>query len=311
MSTYPLVSIVTPSYNQARFLEKTMRSVLDQDYPNIEYLIVDGASTDGSLDLIKNQAGRLSWWVSEKDSGQAEAINKGFNQAKGEFVAWLNSDDYYMPGAISGAVKALMEHPDAGFVYGNVRVVDENEKILNQLTYGNWKLADLMSFRIIGQPAVFMRRGLLNQTGFLDQSYHLLLDHQFWIRLANKADMCYIPALWASAHYHEDCKNLAMAAEFGKEAKRIVQWMQQSREFYDLFNQNRNKILAGAERLNAFYLLDAKEYPAAFRAYWKAFWLNPETVRPEWYRMVYAFFAPLGLDHLKNRFIENRSKKLN
>jgi glycosyltransferase involved in cell wall biosynthesis len=311
MSSLPLVSIVTPSYNQAQFLEKTLRSVLDQDYPNIEYLVVDGGSTDGSVDLIKKYANRLRWWVSEKDSGQAEAINKGLSRAKGVYIAWINSDDYYMPGAVSEAVNALTALPEVGFVFGNVRVVDQDEKTLNNLSYGDWNITDLMSFRIIGQPAVFMRRSILEKTGFLDQSYHLLLDHQLWIRLALVAGMQYLPSMWASAHYHEDCKNLAMAADFGKEAARIVEWMQRSPHFAGLFDQNRKRILAGAMRLNAFYLLDAKEYPAAFRAYWKAFWLNPATVKPEWYRMLYALFAPLGLDGLKRRFLANRSKKLN
>ncbi len=311
MSDTPLVTIVTPSFNQARFLEQTMRSVLDQDYPNIEYMVVDGGSTDGSVDLIQKYSKRLKWWVSEKDGGQAEAINKGFTRASGEIIAWINSDDYYMPGAIAEAVKTLCEHPDVGMVYGKVRVVDETEKVLNQLAYGDWSLSDLMSFRIIGQPAVFIRRKVLEKTGYLDQSYHLLLDHQLWIRLAREGGMLYVPSLWASAHYHEDCKNLAMASSFGAEARRIVQWIQSSEQYRELFQQNRKRILAGAERLNAFYLLDAKEYSAAFRAYWKAFWLNPATVKPEWYRMIYAFFAPLGLEGLRKRFIQHRHNKLN
>lgn len=311
MADTPLVTIVTPSFNQARFLEQTMRSVLDQDYPNIEYMVADGGSTDGSVDLIQKYSNRLKWWVSEKDSGQADAINKGFSRARGEIIAWINSDDYYMPGAIASAVKALSDHPEVGMVFGNVRVVDETEKVLNQLSYGDWGLADLMSFHIIGQPGVFIRRKVLEKTGHLDQSYHLLLDHQLWLRLAQEAGMQYIPELWASAHYHEDCKNLAMASSFGTEARRIVQWMQSSEKYRELFQQNRKQILAGAERLNAFYLLDAMEYSASFRAYWKAFWLNPATVRPEWYRMVYAFFAPLGLDGLRRRYLQNRRNKLN
>ena len=124
MPDQPLVSIITPSYNQAAFLEQTLCSVLDQDYPNLEYLVVDGGSDDGSVEIIKRYELRLAWWVSEKDRGQVEAINKGLAHAKGEYVAWLNSDDFYLPGAVLSAVEALQARPDAALVHGDVLAVD-------------------------------------------------------------------------------------------------------------------------------------------------------------------------------------------
>ncbi len=107
----PLVSIITPSYNQVQYLEDTIQSVIQQDYPNIEYIVVDGGSTDGSLEVIERYKNKLAWWVSEPDQGQADAINKGFRKASGEIIAWLNSDDLYLPGAISSAVELFQENP--------------------------------------------------------------------------------------------------------------------------------------------------------------------------------------------------------
>ena len=311
MSETPLVSIITPSYNQASFLEQTICSVLGQDYPNVEYMVVDGGSDDGSLEIIKRYANRLTWWVSEKDHGQAEAINKGFSRANGEYIAWINSDDFYQPGAIRAAVDELQSHPDAGMVFGDVRVVDKNEKILNHLHYGNWGLQEFMTFHIIGQPAVFLRRSVLEKTGFLDETYHFMLDHQLWLRVGLQASIRYVPQLWAGAHYHEDCKNLAQASEFGKEAFRIVEWMHEISAFAELMPCLAPYVKAGAERINAFYLLDAKEYQKSFRSYWHGFLLAPEIILPEWYRMVFAFFAPLGLEKFRENRIRRRIERLN
>ena len=147
---------MTPSYNQASFLETTIRSVLDQDYPSVEYFVMDGGSSDGSADVIRKYADRLSGWVSEKDRGQGDAINKGLARANGEIFAWVNSDDYYLPKAISSAVKVFEQNPDAALVYGDMLAVDQNGQTLNVLKYSQYSLEDLLCFQIIGQPAVFL-----------------------------------------------------------------------------------------------------------------------------------------------------------
>ena len=124
----PTISIITPSFNQARFLPRTIESVLTQDYPNMEYILMDGGSTDGSLEIIRNYADRLSYWESKPDRGQTDAINKGFARATGKYLAWLNSDDVYKPGAISEAVDFLENHPEAAMVYGDCTFIDAQDR---------------------------------------------------------------------------------------------------------------------------------------------------------------------------------------
>jgi len=293
------VSVVTPSYNQARFIEQTIRSVLEQDIPALEYFVIDGASSDGSPEIIRKYATRLAGWVSEKDSGQADAINKGLRQAQGDIVAWLNSDDFYLPGAIARAIRAFEDNPQAGLVYGNVLSVDAESKPFNLQIFAPFNLLDLMSFHIISQPAVFIRRSVLEQAGLLDPSYHCLLDHHLWLRMARLAPMIYIPETLAAARYHAEAKNVARAAEFGRDAFRLVEWMKSSADFEDLFAKHKTRILAGAERFDAFYLLDGGEYRQALAAYGRAWRQNPFVVLKEIHRVAYAalslaFPAPLA-----------------
>src|SRR5688572_12269294 len=185
-SSRPLVSIITPSFNQARYLEATMQSVLSQEYPHIEYILIDGASTDASVEIIKKYESRLVYWVSEKDSGQAEAINKGLARAKGDIIAWLNSDDYYLLNTISRVMQVFEENPDIIMVYGDMLAVDEQGQTINVLKYKQLSLEDLICFQIIGQSSVFFRRTALEQAGLLDTTFHFLLDHHLWLRIRSE-----------------------------------------------------------------------------------------------------------------------------
>lgn len=301
------VSIITPSFNQSRFLEQTIRSVLEQDYPALEYFVIDGGSTDFSVEIIKKYESKLAGWVSEKDWGQADAINKGIRASSGEIVAWLNSDDTHQPGAIQKAIETFQSHPEVGLVYGDVLSIDENSQPFNLQTFQPYHLEDLMSFRIISQPAVFMRRAVLEQTGLLDLSYHYLLDHHLWLRMAQIAPIAYIPRTLAAARYHAAAKNLAHTVEFGREAFRIVTWMETDPRFASLFRQNYRRILAGAHRLDAFYLLDGGFYIRSLAAYARAFRYNPGVVLPETHRILYALLAPLGLNRLRPLYTRVRS----
>ena len=199
----PLVSIVTPSYNQGGFLDETMRSVLEQDYPNIEYLVVDGGSTDDSLEIIQRYVGRLAWWVYEPDRGQTDAINKGFARARGEILAWLNSDDTYQPHAISEAASFLREHPEVGMVYGDANLVDEAGAIIGKFPARQTDYRRLRRGYVhIPQQAAFFRADLWRQVGPLDPTFYFAMDYDLWVRLARLAPLHYHPRLWANFRLH-------------------------------------------------------------------------------------------------------------
>ncbi|MGW8250222.1 MAG: glycosyltransferase family 2 protein [Anaerolineales bacterium] len=301
-----LVSIITPSFNQAAFLEATIRSVLDQDYSELEYILVDGGSTDGSLDIIHRYRDKFAWWVSEPDKGQAEAINKGLSRARGDIVAWLNSDDLYLPGAVSQAVSALQSDPRLAFVYGNAVTVDAEENNLSDLQFAPYELMDLMAFRIICQPSVFMRRSVLERAGPLDTSYRYLLDHQLWIRLACLAPFQHIPASLSVARQHPGAKNVAQAAGFGQEAFRILDWMGTQPDLAPLVKNRRRRIEGGAYRLNARYLLDGDLPGAALKSYAHAVWLNPSFALQHWHRMIYAVLSLAGGKRLSSWYYRLR-----
>jgi len=212
MSTdLPLVSIVTPSYNQARFLEQTIQSVLMQDYPRIEYLIVDGGSNDGSVEIIQKYASRLAWWVSESDRGQTDAINKGFAHAGGEILAWLNSDDTYEPGAVSAAVRYLRAHPQVGMVYANANFIDEQGRVIGRFPAAQTDYRRLRRGYVhIPQQAAFFRADLWRRVGPLDPSFFFAMDYDLWVRIARLAPIIYLPdQTWANFRLHGHSKTMA------------------------------------------------------------------------------------------------------
>jgi len=292
-----LVTIVTPSYNQAQYLEAALLSVLEQDYPHIEYLVVDGGSSDGSLEIIQRHASRFAWWISEPDAGQAEAINKGLQRASGEIVAWLNSDDLYLPGAVSRAVRLLRANPGAGLVYGDGLSIDGEGRPIKWLRMGDWGLADLLRFRILCQPAVFMRREVLRQAGYLDPKYHYMLDHHLWIRMARLAAVLHAgnePAPWAAARQHPAAKNVAQAPGFGRETLRLLEWMRTQPDLASHLERDRHRVQGGAYRLNARYLLDGGLPGGALRSYGRALLSDPPYALRHWHRMLFALASLLG-----------------
>lgn len=203
--TLPLVSIITPSFNQAKFLEQTIQSVLNQDYPHIEYIIIDGGSADGSVDIIKKYEDKIRYWVSEQDAGQTEAINKGFAKATGEILAWINSDDSYNPNAISEAVKFLVENPQVGMVYADCNFIDENENVIGKF---NAKQTNYQMLRRgsahIPQQTMFFRKQFWSA---LDTTFYFAMDYDLWTRIAKQTEIKYLQGnVWANFRIHTSSK---------------------------------------------------------------------------------------------------------
>jgi GT2 family glycosyltransferase len=306
-----LVSIVTPSFNQASYLEQTILSVLNQDYPRIESIVIDGASTDDSVEIIKKYASRLAYWVSEKDKGQADAINKGFARATGEVVAWLNSDDYYLPGAVSAAVKAFEENPNVVLVYGNLLAVDEHGKTFNTLTYKQLTLEDLLCFQIIGQPAVFIRRSALDKTNGLDPTFHFMLDHYLWLQLAQHGPILHVDQIWAAARYHPAAKNRAQPVEFGREAFRILDHLTQDANLAPILAKVSRRVRASAYRVNARYFLDGDQPAAALTAWMKAMFIHPPTALARMNLLVSSVLNLMGLGKVREAILRRRAIQRN
>lgn len=209
----PKISIVTPSYNQGEFLEKTITSVLEQGYPRLEYIVIDGGSSDGSADIIRRYAERLTYWESEKDRGQSHAINKGFARATGDILGWLNSDDRLEPGALFTVAEAAAANPDVGVFVGAGRKVDRDGhesyyKEPRDLSFEG--LCRWMDGNNFMQPSCFFRKAIWDACGPLDEDVHIALDVDLWLRMVKCTPFQKIDRLLSTATFHEDAKTAAL-----------------------------------------------------------------------------------------------------
>ena len=222
MPQAPLVSVITPAFHAAEFLEETIRSVLAQDYPRIEYLVMDGGSTDGTLEILERYRGRLEF-VSSPDGGAADAINRGFQKARGEILAWLGADDLYLPGAVSAAVAAFAEDPGAGAVYGEGYWIGEDGRAIGRYpTVAPYSPAAFRRECPICQPACFLRREAVEAVGGLDASLQSAFDYDLWIRLSRRYRFRAIPAYLAQSRMHARNKSLGQKQRMFEESIQLL-----------------------------------------------------------------------------------------
>jgi glycosyltransferase involved in cell wall biosynthesis len=223
-SSCPCVSIITPSYNQGRFLEETVRSVLLQGYPNLEYMVIDGGSTDESVEIIRRYADWLAYWVSEPDRGQVDAINKGFGRATGEILAWLNSDDTYVhPRTIFRVVDLFRQYPQVDAVTGAGMILTEDGRWLRQTeVLPTRSYYEQLRYRdTILQPATFFRRKVLDSIP-IDESLHYTFDWDFFIRLTKHHNLLVVDEVWAGCRMWEENKTVSGGAARTQEQVEVL-----------------------------------------------------------------------------------------
>jgi glycosyltransferase involved in cell wall biosynthesis len=275
-ASWPRVSIVTPSYNQAQFIEETIRSVLLQGYPDLEYIIMDGSSTDGSVELIRKYEPWLAYWVSEPDRGQGHAINKGFSHSTGKIFAWLNSDDIYETEALGAGINWLTAHPEPAMVYGDCFILDKDGQKLKLVPWiEDFDLQRLIHYHdFIPQPASFVRAEAFQAVGGIDEDLYNCLDYDLWIKIGQRFPIERMPGVLAAMRIYPNIKTIRAVGRLWQENSALV-------------DKYGNGVVPRQRR--GFYHLDharfAWRHDDGRQALWHllcALWYNPSLLNSRW-----------------------------
>ena len=215
------LSIITPSFNQGQYIERTICSVLNQPVDNLEYWVVDGGSTDETLSVLEKYQDRLQW-ISEPDRGQTDALNKGILRSQGDIIGWLNSDDIYYPNVLPRVMRFFAEHPEVNILYGRGLHIDVEDAVINEYPTREWDYRILWDDCFICQPAVFFRRSIIEKYGLFDESLQYCMDYEYWLRVGASEAMSFLPELLAGSRLYETNKTLGARRQVREEIQAMI-----------------------------------------------------------------------------------------
>jgi glycosyltransferase involved in cell wall biosynthesis len=297
MSAWPLVSIVTPSLNQSRFIRETIESVLEQEYPNLEYWVIDGGSKDGTVEILESYQERINW-ISEPDDGQSQAVNKGWNLSHGEIWGWVNADDLLKPLSIKHAVNALLKNPSIGAVYGDTAYIDQDGKFIQYYPARPFDYDTLVkdTENYIPQPSVFVRRGIVEKAGLLNESLQYLMDYDLWLRMGLIAPMEYIAVEMAALRLHPGAKTIQAMPKFANEFAAIFQDVLADASMPPSIREQRSPILHTVHIHSASFCFWGGESRLALQHLRKAWEMQhlPKN-RTFWYLLAFSILGRAGL----------------
>jgi glycosyltransferase involved in cell wall biosynthesis len=252
-SPWPKISIVTPSYNQGQLIEETIRSVLLQGYPNLEYIIIDGGSSDNTVEIICRYAPWLSYWVSEKDRGQSHAINKGWDKATGDILAWINSDDTYAAGSFTKVAEYFLNAPSTAMIYGDCNIIDGQGIFVKRCPAEEFNLENLVCNKwFIPQQSTFLRRSVVEAVGGIREDLHLVMDWEYWLRIALGGKIIrYLPVQLASFRIWEEAKTSSCSDRSAQEKILVLDQYFGREEFLPEIRGCRRKAYSNVHRFAA------------------------------------------------------------